>query len=192
MASNDPIFTPELVKILKIFGLASILMVLALSFFNTKRANNTGEDHTFRMSDSARLYFLNLKAIEYNREVRSDAGMTLFRHQDLKPDDNSPFVKLILILNPVQDEAYLYLEPINLEWPLEIEVQNESGTKTFRLEDGNKFQHRENIQMLMPYIESNSQFFIFDQGQKKPLWEKEVEKEGLKRILEDYFRILES
>jgi hypothetical protein len=192
MTSNDPIFTPELVKIIKIFGLASILMVLALSFFNSKRANNTGEDHTFRMSDSARLYFLNLKAIEYNREVRSDAGMTLFRHQDLKAFDNSPFVNMILILNPVQDEAYLYLEPINLEWPIEIEVQNESVSQKFILDDGNKFQHWENIQKLIPFVESGSQFFIFDQGQKIPLWEKEVEKDGLKRILEDYFRILES
>mgnify|MGYP003133645787 FL=1 len=106
MAAKDPVLTPELLKIIKIFGIASILMVLGLSFFNSRRANNTGEDLTFRMSDAARIYFLNMKAINYNREIRSDAGMTLFRHEDLSVKNDEAGIQLVLILNPQKDKAY--------------------------------------------------------------------------------------
>lgn len=192
MVKRDPVFTPELVRILKIFGSASILLVLILSFFNSYRADNTGEDRTFRMSDSARLYFLNVKSIVYECEIRSDAGMSLFRHEDLLAESGSPSIQLILILNPPQDEAYLYLEPVGLDWPLEILVEADSTEKMYVLDDGNKFEHGQHIQKLRPYLESNARFYIFDQGQKIPIWTKEVEKEGLKRTLEDYFRIIET
>ncbi|MEP2298333.1 MAG: hypothetical protein ABJI21_18640, partial [Algoriphagus sp.] len=114
--SND-ILSPELVKILKIFGLISIGLILILSFFNTKRANNTGDDLTFRISPSSRLYFLNVRAIRYDREIRSDAGMLLFRHGNRSVSPTEPLLNLVLILNSRKEEAYLYLEPESVDWP---------------------------------------------------------------------------
>ena len=96
---TDPILTPELIKIIKIFGIASISLVLILSFFNEKRANNSGEEDSFRMVDSDRLYFLNVRASYYYRENRNDAGMVFFRNGKIEFSDSIPALDLLIILN---------------------------------------------------------------------------------------------
>ncbi len=126
---TDPVLTLELIKIIKIFGIASISLVLVLAFFNDKRANNSGEDDTFRMVDSDRLYFLNLRAIYYDRENRADAGMALFRHGKRQISDSIPKLDLLIIMNSRKDEAYLYLEPINFDWPIKIRVSGQNQSK---------------------------------------------------------------
>lgn len=190
MPHRDPILTPELVKILKIFGFGSLIFVLILSFFNTYRASNSGEDLTFRYSDSARIYFLNLKAINYDREFRKDAGMTLYRHNGFVQTDSFPGLVLALILNPAKDEAYLYLEPYQTEWPLELQIEGSSDT-LLELKNGNKFDHLQQIEQLLPYLSENADFSLLIQNQKIPIWSEESEREALKATFEDYFRLID-
>ena len=58
MSSTKDSFSPEMIKIYKIFGLGSLLFVLLLSFFNERRANNSGEEKPLmRITDSDRLIF---------------------------------------------------------------------------------------------------------------------------------------
>lgn len=56
MPSQAPVLTPELLKVIKIFGLLSVSIVLVLSFFNEYRADNTGTDDPHSMTDSNYLY----------------------------------------------------------------------------------------------------------------------------------------
>ncbi|MDF2156399.1 hypothetical protein [Algoriphagus sp. CAU 1675] len=191
MSSKDPIFTPELKKVLKIFGLASFVLVLGLSFFNTKRAQNSGEDRTFRVTSSSRLYFLNLKAINYDREYRQDAGMTLFRHESMEASKESPSVDLVLILNPRKDEAYLYLEPRNTDWPLKIRVSSDSSAQDFVFQNGNKFDHLSYVKQLETFIRDFDSFELILDGKTVPIWTDENEKEGLNSVLDDFYRLLE-
>ncbi|WP_297336409.1 hypothetical protein [Algoriphagus sp.] len=190
MAAKDSILTPELLKILKIFGLASVVLVLILSFFDTHRASNSGEDLTFRISDSARLFFLNLKAINYEREVRSDAGMTLFRHGGFQDERKEADLHLMIILNPNQGEAYLYLKPVKLDFPFSIQKSGEDSS-ILTLVDGNKFDHLRQVEALKPWIENGEELELVIKNQKIPLWQSKSEKEALKSTLEDYFRLLQ-
>ncbi|MFC3416493.1 hypothetical protein [Algoriphagus hitonicola] len=190
MPAKDPVLTPELIKILKIFGLGSILLVITLSFFDSHRASNSGEDLTFRVSDSARLYFLNLKAINYDREIRKDAGMTLYRHNGFLENDSVPGLHLIIIINPLIDEGYIYLEPVNLEFPFFIKKAG-SDASTIELVNGNKFDHLNQLEAILPWIESEAKLELVVKDQKIPLWQSESEKDALKSTLEDYFRLLQ-
>lgn len=190
MPAKDPVLTPELIKILKIFGLGSILLVFALSFFDTYRSSNSGKDLTFRVSDSARLYFLNLKAIKYDREIRQDAGMTLYRHRGFSEQDSVPGLHLIIIINPNNDEGYIYLDPINLEFPFSIKLA-ENDSSTVEMVNGNKVDHFDQLQAILPWIKSEAKLELVVKDQKIPLWQSESEKEALKVTLEDYFRLLE-
>ncbi len=187
---TDPVLTLELIKIIKIFGIASISLVLVLAFFNDKRANNSGEDDTFRMVDSDRLYFLNLRAIYYDRENRADAGMALFRHGKRQISDSIPKLDLLIIMNSRKDEAYLYLEPINFDWPIKIRVSGQNQSKEFILENGNKFDHLSHIEKLKGGIVEGLPFELFYKDAWIPVWDTPKEKEILKTILEDYFRLL--
>lgn len=187
---TDPILTPELIKIIKIFGIASISLVFILSFFNDKRANNSGEDDTFRMADSDRLYFLNVRASYYDRENRSDAGMALFRHGKRQISDSIPTLDLLIILNSQKDEAYLYLEPMNFDWPIKIRASTELKSEEFTLDNGNKFDHKSNVDKLKPWIEETASFDFWYRNAWIRIWASPKEKEVLKTILNDYFRLL--
>ncbi len=186
----NEIFTPELVKILKIFGLVSISLVLLLSFFNSKRANNSGDDLTFRMTSSSRLYFLNVRALNYDRESRSDAGMVLFRHGKREISDSQPTLDLVIILNSQKDEAYLYLEPVNTDWPLQIRSFKAGKEKVFQFQNSNNSDFLMYVRDLEPWIADDAEFELKKDSNWISIWSKPKEKEALKTTLEDYFRLI--
>lgn len=81
MASqHDKIMTPELIKIIKIFGISSLVLVLLLSIFNERRANSSGSDSTImRVALAERLFFKNVRASFYDIEGHREAKMTIYR-----------------------------------------------------------------------------------------------------------------
>lgn len=190
MASRDPVLTPDLVRILKIFIFSSFGIMLGLSFFNSYRANNTGKDLTFRISDADKLYFLNVRSIHYDREVRKDAGMTLFRHGKRIQSDSLPKLDPVIILNPVNDEAYIYFELKNAEYPVQIRVKTGNEIQTLQFDQGNNSAHLNLMRTLNPLIDNHFEFHLINSNQQIPLWSSEKEKEILKTVFEDYFRLL--
>jgi hypothetical protein len=190
MTKRDPVLTPELVKILKIFIFSSLGLVLVLSFFNEYRANNSGEDRTFRVNDSNRLYFLNVRSIHYDREIRRDAGMTLYRHGKRLLTDSVPTLDLVILLNSGKENAYIYFEPKNAEWPIRISTKSATGTQVYEFANGNNADHFEMLQKLKASILENAEFKFISEGKTFPIWSKEMEKEAIKSVVEDYFRLL--
>ncbi|NVJ87517.1 MAG: hypothetical protein HWE15_14500 [Algoriphagus sp.] len=192
MPSKDPVFTPELIKILKIFGLASVVLVVFLSFFDSYRANNSGEDTTFRMTSASRLFFLNLKALNYEQEVRKDAGMVLYRHKGFSMSSDIPSTFLVLILNTPKDESYLYIEPHLLDWPFSILALLGQNEQILSLENGNKYDHLKQVTKLYDLVQQEAEFYLLVSDQKIPLWQTDSEKEAVISTFEDYFRIIEN
>lgn len=190
--SRDPIFTRELIKVLKIFGLTSVFLVFALSFFNEKRADNTGEDRTYKVNDSNRLFFMNLRAIYYDKEVRADAKMALFRHKKLDLSGNEESLNLVIILNSLKDESYIYFEPKNVNWPIHIKAESLNGNKQFHFENGNNDLFFSYLQELRPWLKNDVLFSIQIEGTWKRIWKTEEEREAVKEIADDYFKLLEN
>lgn len=191
MTKRDSTLTPELIKILKIFIFSSLGLVLVLSFFNDHRANNTGEDLTFRVPDSNRLYFLNVRSIYYDREIRSDAGMTLYRHAKRFQSDSVPTLDLVILLNPVKDNAFIYFELKNGEWPIKIRAKTGGIDEVFEFSNGNNTDHFDLFKKLKPAIDQDSEFELTVGGRSYPLWSGEKEQSALKSVIEDYYRLLE-
>lgn len=190
MASRDPVLTPDLVRILKIFIFSSFGLMLVLSFFNSYRANNTGKDRTFRSTDANKLYFLNVRSIHYDRELRRDAGMTLFRHGKRNQQDSLPKLDPVIILNPVNEEAYIYFELKNAEFPVQIIAKSGKETQTLEFDQGNNSAHFDLMKRLNYLIDNGFEFHLINFNQQIPLWSSEKEKEILKTVFEDYFRLL--
>lgn len=190
MPSNDRILTPELVRILKIFLLSSILLVFVFSFFNSYRADNTQRDRTFQMADSDRLYFLNVRSIQYDREIRKDAGMTLFRHKKRLQSDSFPTLDPVIILNPTKEEAYIYFELMNADYPISLIGSFGKEKQQIEFSNGNNQAHLNLLKGLTPWLKEDYAFELVSGTNKYPLWSDVKEKEILKTILEDYFRLL--
>ena len=97
--NNKDTLSPELIRLLKIFGIGSLVFVLIMSFFNEKRANNSGKEPSpMRMADADRLYFKNVRAAYYDIENRRDAKMTVYRHGKLSEESDKPNFIFSIIL----------------------------------------------------------------------------------------------
>jgi hypothetical protein len=190
MSSNAPVFSPELLKILKIFLGISVVLVLVFSLFDGYRANNTGEDRSFRVADADKLYFLNLRAIHYDRELRREAGMTVYRHGKRTAADSLSVLFPAILLHPVQEEAYLYFELPAEEYPLQVLVKAGATSDTLLLELGGNALHKAFAEQLWPFLAQEAVFVRLKGGNELPIWSTEREKEVLNTILSDYFRLL--
>lgn len=190
MPTRDPVLTPELIKILKIFIFSSFGLVLIFSFFNTYRADNTGQDRTFKVSDADRLYFLNVRSIYYDREVRSDAGMTLFRHSKRMKSDSWPSFDPVIILNPIKDDGYIFFELQHLEYPVSLQASSDQDSLSIEFSNGNNQDHLKLMNQLKTWIDANYQIVLKKGSQSFPLWSTEKEKDVFKTIAEDYFRLI--
>lgn len=191
MNKRDPTLTPELIKILKIFIFSSLGLVLILSFFNDYRANNTGDDRTFHVSDANRLYFLNVRSIHYDREIRRDAGMSLFRHGKRFQSDTLPTLDLVILLNPVKDNAFIYFELKNGDWPIQIRAKSNDAAEVFEFSNGTNADHLNLLKSLKPAIDQDSDFELILGEKSFPLWSAAKEMPALKSVVEDYFRLIE-
>lgn len=190
MSAKDPVLTPELIKIMKIFIFSSLGLVLVFSFFNSYRADNTGEDRTFKISDADKLYFLNVRSIHYDRELRRDAGMTLFRHGKRFQSDSLPTFYPLIILNPVKDDAYVFFEIQNAEYPIRLRTNAGSDSQVIDFSNGNNQDHLRLLNQLKLWIEGDYEILLESGDQVFPIWASEKEKEIFKTVVEDYFRLI--
>ncbi len=190
MSSKAPVFTPDLIKVLKIFLGSALGIVLLLSFFDGYRANNTGKERSFKVVDADRLFFVNLRSIHYDRELRSEAKMELFRHGKRPKFDTIPRFFPAILLPSKTKEAYLFFELEGADYPIQIQaiLGNEVIQIPFDL-SGNTA-HKSLGEQLWPLLQQQASFKLLVQGQEYPLWQTESDQEVLKTVLTDYFRIL--
>ena len=191
--NNKDTLSPELIRLLKIFGIGSLVFVLIMSFFNEKRANNSGKEPSpMRMADADRLYFKNVRAAYYDIENRRDAKMTVYRHGKLSEESDKPNFIFSIILNQQLDEAYIFLEPNFEELPFRlrwlIPEKNQQGEIIF--EGGNKFAHFEFVQKITPLIQENALFEIFVDDSWQSIWQDEKVMQALMTTIEDYRKLV--
>lgn len=191
--NNKDTLSPELIRLLKIFGLGSLVFVLIMSFFNDKRANNSGiEPSPMRMTDAERIFFKNLRSPYYDIENRRDAKMTVYRHGKRSKDTNSPTLVFSIIISQLNDEAYIFLEPNFEELPVRVKwsipEKNQEGEITF--EGGDKFAHFEFAQKIAHFLIDDATFEVWQVDNWKPLWMEEKEKNAVMVTIEDYQKLI--
>ena len=190
MSSKAPVFTPDLIKVLKIFLGSALGIVLLLSFFDGYRADNTGKDRSFQVADADRLFFLNLRSIHYDRELRQEAEMEIFRHGKRKIDSqNLSFFPAILFPSK-KEEAYLFFELEGGDFPIQIQVMDQGKETKISFDLAGNAAHKALAEQLWPFLQRGASFTWEVNGRKSPLWANESEKEVLKTVLTDYFRVL--
>ena len=190
MSSKAPVLTPDLIKVLKIFLGSALGLVLILSFFDGYRANNTGKKRTFQIADADRLFFVNLRSIHYDREVRQEAEMEIFRHGKRLKSDTIPRFFPAILLPSSTNEAYLFFELEGADYPIQIQAKRGDQVILIPFDLGGNTAHKALGEQLWPLLQQNAAFSWLVGGKETPLWQTESEKEVLKTVLTDYFRIL--
>ena len=190
MSSKVPVLTPDLIKVLKIFLGSALALVLVLSFFDGYRANNTGKERTFQVADADRLFFVNLRSIHYDREIRQEAGMEIFRHGKRLKSGSIPLLFPAILLPSKTNEAYLFFELDGAEYPIQIKAKLGDQEILIPFDLGGNTAQKSLGEQLWPFLHQNASFSLSVGGKESPLWDTESEKEVLKTVLTDYFRIL--
>jgi hypothetical protein len=117
--------------------------------------------------------------------------MTLFRHGKRLQSDTLPTLDLVILLNPVNENAFIYFELRNADWPIQIRVKSAGADQVFEFANGNNTDHFNLLRKLKQAIDQNSDFELTVGEKTYPLWSGEKEKTALKSVAEDYFRLLE-
>ena len=190
MSSKTPVLTPDLIKVLKIFLGSALALVLVLSFFDGYRANNTGKDRSFQVADADRLFFVNLRSIHYDREVRLEAEMELFQHGKRLKSDTIPTFFPAILLPSKTNEAYLFFELEGVDYPIQIQAKFGEDVIQIPFDLEGNTAHKALGEQLWTLLQQNASFSLSVDGKEYPLWQTESEKEVLKTVLTDYFRIL--
>lgn len=110
VSHNDP-SQAEMFRLLKIFGLASLALVLILSFFDGHRANNSGEDPTFTIKDAGLLFFYNVRRIDYRTSRLPETKLEIYTHKSFNKDSTLNTLLLDIIVNKNNQTAFLFLNP---------------------------------------------------------------------------------
>lgn len=190
MSSKAPVLTPDLIKVLKIFLGSALGLVLLLSFFDGYRANNTGKERTFQFADADRLFFVNLRSIHYDREVRQEADMQLFRHGKRPKFDTIPTFFPAILLPSKTKESYLFFELEGVDYPIQIQAILGDEVIQIPFDLSGNTDHKSLGEQLWPLLQEKASFKLLLKGKEYPLWQTESDKEVLKTVLTDYFRIL--
>ena len=190
MSSKAPVFTPDLIKVLKIFLGSALGIVLLLSFFDGYRADNTGKDRSFKIADADKLFFVNLRSIHYDRELRSEAKMELFRHGKRPKFDTIPSFFPAILLPAKTKEAYLFFELEGADYPIQIQAMLGDEVIQIPFDLSGNTAHKSLGVQLCPLLQKKASFKLLVEGKESPLWQTESDQEVLKTVLTDYFRIL--
>lgn len=192
--SSDPI-SPELIRLIKLFVAVPILLALLLSFFNDRRATNRGERDESSISDASRLYFKNVRSAYYDREVRRDANMELYRIGNRIKDTTANTLNSALIINKVKDAAYLYLEPqgkLKEVNPLPIRwIAANGDTTETSFAQGDRISHLHFVDKIYPQLKDPIRVEANIGSEWVPILSSEEERKSLRITVTDFYRLLE-
>ncbi|WP_157971925.1 hypothetical protein [Pleomorphovibrio marinus] len=183
-------------KLLKIFGIASFSFVFLLSFFNERRADNTGDRDEFSITDASRIYFQNVRSAYYDMENRRDAKMNLYRFGKRVEDSTQNVLNVTLIVNAPKDAAYLYLEPMGIlqkENPLKVKWQVEGGkTGDSQFYQGDRYSHYHFVKEVYPWLitTEETKFWAFVDEEWIPLFVTQKEINAFLTPCKDFFRLV--
>jgi len=184
----------EMVRLLKIFGLTSLGLVLLLSLFNERRANNSGVDPTFRISDPGMLFFKNIRRIDYAVKHLPEANIDIYTHKGFGSDSSKNTLILELIVHKNKNSASLYLvhqgQP-NDQQALQLQiVDNGKVSDTLQLRQGNRYVHLKNSETLIKWL-NREKVAIETKVDEKwiPIIASPKEKEAFINTYQDFLKI---
>lgn len=98
----------SMIKIASAFILATCL-ITACSIDRDKQVAR--EKITFTTTDDSEIFFKNMRASYYEKEERKETYWEIYRSEDLYADTSDYAIKAAIVINILEDQAYLLIEP---------------------------------------------------------------------------------
>ncbi len=176
-----------------LYWLGGMLGVVVLFIvFGTKVKKIDLKSINFYSTESAELYFKNIRSFSYEREENEEARFILYRIKTREKDTLVPTINFMLVSNWLQDENYIIAEP----WPnelLNLGIMWQSKDSSGVIELNNKDVESNYIFAATFYeqLAAESKFYYLnDDGVKQELIFSEDQRKSLNKTLKDYFKLV--
>ncbi len=168
------------------------VLVLLYIAFGPKAKKIDLKSINFYSTESAELYFKNIRSFSYEREENEEARFVLYRIKTREKDTLIPAINFMLVSNWLQDENYIITEPQPhdlLDSGLVWKNGEDSGLLSLSTKDAED--HYIFSASFYEQLTAESQFYYLDKSQKhQQLRFSEDQRKSLKKTLSDYFKLV--
>lgn len=150
------------------------------------------EKFTFKIGTDTQLFFKNMRQSYYDYEANEAAGLKTYRFTKRIQSDSLPLLNLALIINYLNDEAYLLLEPSAAIGELPIKVISKDTAQVSQeliLDEMNRESMLHFIADIYEGILRKNQFQIKMDSTNQPILVSHEEREAFRITVSDYFRL---
>lgn len=167
----------------------SLSLLLACQMDRNKKIDR--DKFTFKTGDDTELFFKNIRQSYYDLEENKAAGLNVFRIRSRQQIDSLPVLHLAIVINYLQDEAYILLEPnaaLQDHIPLTVLWQDPKDGKTgeYKIEVMNRENMLEFSSQLYEGITANYQLSL---GSGTPFLANVQHREAFRVTMSDYYRL---
>jgi hypothetical protein len=171
-----------------------VLFLLLLFSCNLDKGKHVDKAKlTFKTGSDTQLFFKNVRQSYYDIEENRAAGLNVFRFSDRLLTDQKPIINLAIVVNYLQDEAYVLLEPnemIGYDGIL-IRATDEKNniSYNYQLSDMSKVEMLNFAAIIYDGILAGYVFKIELNGEFIPLLNDHKEREAFRITVSDFYRL---
>jgi hypothetical protein len=156
--------------------------------------SDTGVDRsrfTFKTGDDTEIFFKNVRQSDYDLEVNTAAKFNVFRHEERILTDTLPWIYPAIVINYLQDEAYILLEPSPKLADADVwEVVIGPEADTLRLETPNRENNLEFATRIFESLREGKSIRIRSGNEFVPFLEQPDASEAFRITMSDYYRLV--
>ena len=150
------------------------------------------EKFTFKIGTDTQLFFKNMRQSYYDFEANEAAGLKTYRFAKRLKSDSLPLLNLAIVINYLDDEAYLLLEANEVVGELPIHIistDTAQVSKILMLEEMNRESMLNFIADIYEGILAKNQYQIKIDSTAQPILVSHEEREAFRITVSDYFRL---
>jgi len=147
----------------------------------------------FKIGADANLFFRNVRQIYYDRSS-PDGTWQAYRFSDRYTGDDRPVIEPVIVINWLQDEAYLLIDVNELlgeEDMITVTLSDAFANKTDTLSLNQRGRERmlEFGSKLYEAIQANRRVAVKSKGEFVPLFTEEMDREAFRITVSDFYRL---
>ncbi len=148
---------------------------------------------TFKIGTDTQLFFKNVRQSYYDLEENKAAKFNVFRFSERSINPDKAILNLAIVVNYLQDEAYLLIEPSEVIGSSDINLKAvhlvSKDSKTLSLEEVNREGMLSFCTDVYELIVEGYNFKIEVDGEWQPIFDTPETKEAFRITVSDYYRL---
>lgn len=173
------------------------VVFMAIFFTACKTDKNKAVERdkfSFKTGDDTEIFFKNLRASDYEKEEKKTPRWDIYRHEDLYSDTTGYAINIAIVVNIIEDEAYILLEPGEIlagQDQIFVYWSNKSNSESGEivLQQQNKESMLEFASQLFEAMREGKSLILKTGEEFIPVFEDEKRRKAFMKTMADYFRL---